>query len=139
MSDIYAQELRSTLLSIFRRRGKNGVYCRPIDDMDFSRRSMLLAAVKLNESELPVIGSVLDEKNWMLSTTDRLVWRKDGGSNELELSAIRDVKIDLRKISLYGSKTLNDILDVVSMDGRDYQVRLEAGAALSGVWSVLSV
>ena len=133
-----AENLKDTWTSIFRRKGKDGVYTRLFDNLDVSQRVILLTALKLNKSELPVIASVQNSNNWLILTTERLAWSIKGRREELETGTIRDATADLRKLQRSkDSKLEMQQLRLVTLECREYLIDLEPGEPLSGVWNVL--
>ena len=132
-----AESLKDTWAAIFRRRGRDGAYTRLFDNLDPSQRDTLVAALKLRESELPVIGSVKNSDNWLLLTTERLAWSIDGKCQELAAGAVHGAVIDFGRLHAYGSKLKMYELQVVTMGNRKYSIELEPGEPLSGVWNIL--
>jgi hypothetical protein len=133
-----AESLKSTWMSIFRRKGQDGTYTRLFDNLDPSQRSMLLDEFKLRESELPVIGSIQDSGNWLVLTTERLAWSIEGKCQEVATTVIRDATADFKQLQRSGhSKVETRQLQVVIMGDGEHSIELEPGAPLSGVWHVL--
>ncbi len=133
-----AESLKDTLVSIFRRKGEDGACTRLFDNLAPSQRSTLLAELKLHESELPVIGSVEDSSNWLVLTTERLVWSIEGERQEVAADAIRDAMADLKQLrrSEHSKLGMRQI-QVVTMGDGEYSIELEPGGPLSGTWNVL--
>ena len=78
-----AEKLKTTLSSIFRRKGANGSYTRLFEDLEPVQKEALLKEAPLQEGELPVIGSVESQDTWLIITTERLVWRLKGQTQTL--------------------------------------------------------
>jgi len=132
------KSLKDTWVSIFRRKGGDGAYTRLFDNLDQPRRSVLLAKLKLHRSELPVIGSIQDSGNWLVLTTERLVWSIGGERRELAADVIRDATADLKQLQRSErSKLEMRQLQVATIRDGEYSIELEAGAPLSGIWNVL--
>ena len=132
-----AESLKDTWVSIFRRRGGDGTYTRLFDNLDASQRTTLFSMFELRESEVPVIGSVQDSDNWLVLTTERLVWSIGGERQEVPADAVRDATADLKQLQRSDSKLEMRQLQVVTMGGGEYPIDMEPGAPLSGVWNVL--
>jgi hypothetical protein len=133
-----AESLKEIWAAIFRRRGGDGTYTRLFDNLDPPQQSTLLAKLTLYESELPVIGSVKDADNWLVLTTERLVWSMRGEREEIVAEAIRDATIDLGQLQHCGHSKLGmRQLHVVTTGVGGYLIELEPGGPLSGTWSVL--
>jgi hypothetical protein len=133
-----AESLKDTWVSIFRRKGGDGTYTRLFDNLDPSQRSILLAELKLHESELAVIGSVQDSSNWLVLTTERLAWSIGGERREVAANAIRDATADLKQLQRSEHTKLGmRRLQVVTMGDGEHSIELEPGRPLSGTWNVL--
>jgi hypothetical protein len=133
-----AAELKSTLTSIFKRKGRDGHYTRLFDNLDSTQRNALLSKVELGQTEVPVIGSVENEENWLIITTERLVWRRAGKEQTLRVQEIQDVVADFQKLLVTGQKKdeMRE-LEVVCSNGNRQTLEVEAGAPLIGVWNAL--
>ena len=132
-----AESLKKIWVSIYRRKGGDGTYTRLFDNLNLTQKSTLFAVLTLRESELPVIGSVKDSDNWLVLTTERLVWSIGGKRRELAANTVRDATADLKQLQHHASKLEMRKLDVVTIDGIEYSIELESGAPLSGVWNIL--
>jgi len=120
-----AESLKDTWVSIFRRKGADGSYTRLFDNLDPSRRSTLFALLKLGASELPVIGSIQDSGNWLVLTTERLVWSIGGERREVAAGAVRDATVDLKQLQHSDSKLEMRQLQVVTMENGEHSIELE--------------
>jgi hypothetical protein len=133
-----AESLRSLWASIFRRKGREGVYTRPFDDLTSQQQKMLTAELKLRSSELPVIASITDENNWCVLTTERLVSSSGNERRDIPLHSVVDVSADLESLRSTGqSKLALETLQIRTEDDEHVIIRFEAGAPLSGIWNVL--
>jgi hypothetical protein len=138
MSRKTAAEIKNIWDAIFTKRGGNGTYTRLFDRLESSQRVAILSKVELGDSEMPVIGSYCDADNWLLLTTDRLVWLSSGVRNELATKSIRDAVADLAQIQRTGATKLEMCeLDVLTMEGAHFSIPMEAGSPLSGIWNIL--
>jgi hypothetical protein len=93
--------------------------------------------VVLLESELPVIGSFDDDRNWLILTTDRLAWSRNGKRFTLPVKDIRDARMDLHNFPQMSRDMQARQLRIVTMAGQEHLVDLEPGYPLGGTWSVL--
>jgi hypothetical protein len=132
-----AENLKNTWESIFQRKGGDGVYTRLVDNMDAGQRSTLLTAIKLRTTELPVIGSLRGPNNWLILTTERLVWTVAGDRHEIDVQAVRDASMDLKQLENSQSKLEARTLRVATLEGDEYTIEVEPGQPLSGTWNVL--
>jgi hypothetical protein len=126
-----AESLKNTWESIFRRKGGDGVCTRLVDSMDPGQRDTLLRAIELRAAELPVIGSLQGPNNWLLLTTERLVWTVVGERHEIDVKTIRHVRPDLSKPEMRA-------LQVTTLEGDEYKIELEPGRPLNSTWHVLN-
>jgi hypothetical protein len=133
-----AEQLQSTLISIFKRRGHDGDYTRLFENLEPAHRETLLSRIELERSELPVIGSVEGDDNWLIFTTERVVWHSAGREQSLRVQDIRDVVVDFKGlVSTDRNKEEMKELQVVCANGERQTLALEAGAPLVGVWNAL--
>jgi hypothetical protein len=123
--------------STFRRKGGDGVYTRLFDNLDKSQQEILSAAVELQDQELPIVGSVEGQENWLLLTTARLVWCIKGKREELPIREIGHCRRDLTK---HGPRTklTSKELEVVTAGRKNYLIELEPARPLFATWHVLN-
>jgi hypothetical protein len=133
-----AEQLKSTLSAIFRRKGRDGRYTRLFENLEPHQREALLAEVSLHDEELPVIGSSESHDKWLLVTTERIVWRLDSNTRTLSVRDVRHVKADLHKMVARGitMQRLRE-LQIETMSGGECVIEAEEGAPLMGVWNAL--
>jgi hypothetical protein len=103
--------------------------------LDPSQQRTLLAALTFHESELPVIGSVQDASNWLVLTTERLVWSRADELQKVTVDAISSTAPD--KSQLRPKPEMRQ-LQVVTIEGGKYSIELEPGRPLFGTWNVLN-
>lgn len=133
-----AEKLKSTLSSVFRRKGANGLHTRIFDDLDPAQQHSLLEKVRLNLDELAVIGSAESNKTWFLLTTQRIVWHLKGRDETLSVHDIYHVKADFPKMVATGTdKGELRELQIETVNHSNLPVEVEAGAPLAGVWNAL--
>jgi hypothetical protein len=134
---VSVEDLKRTWESIFERKGGNGVYTRLFDSLSPGQQSALLGALRLRETELPVIGSLRGPDSWLILTTQRLVWAARGEQFEVAVPRIRDAIADFRHLANSQSKLEMTNLQVTTLSGEEYGIELEPGPPLSGTWNVL--
>ena len=133
-----AEQLKNTLTSIFKRRGHDGNYTRLFENLEPAHRETLLSKIELERSELPVIGSVEGYDNWLIITTERVVWHSAGREQSLRVRDIQDVVADFQGLVATGRKKEEmRELQVLCANGERQTLELEAGAPLMGVWNAL--
>ena len=130
--------LKTTLTSVFRRKGGNGQQMRLFDDLEPAQKQALLNMVPLGGEELPVIGSFENSAKWLLLTTERLTWNSGSKSESLSAQEIRDAVVDFAAMQQRGETKLQlRQLQVESLRGDQYTIQVEEGLPLSGTWNVL--
>ena len=132
------EDLRDIIRSIYRRKGGKGVTLRLFDDLGSAERHLLLEKAALGIDDIPVIGLFIDEDNWLLLSTEYLLWCTSGKTHRVCTSCIADANVDLgelrmSKLSMADCATLQ----VITKSGKHYRIEVEAGRPLSGLWNVL--
>ena len=118
---------------LFRRSGETTDATGPFDLLPESLRGLLARDAHLDANEMPVVASVLSDGVWLLITTDRVVFKSEEGVISLSLSEVRDVY----SASLENANDKREDVLVLVTDSTKYDVRVEPGRALSGIWNVL--
>jgi hypothetical protein len=133
-----AEKLKSTLTSIFKRKGQDGRYTRLFENLGPPEREALLKEVSLHAGELPVIGSTESQDTWLIVTTDRIVWRLKGKTQTLSVEDVWHVKADFPKMVDTGVRKhqLRE-LQIETVDHEQRTIEIEEGAPLMGVWNAL--
>lgn len=138
MTPVESATTKNILSALFRRKGKDGLYTRAFDSFGAWQQHQFCWRLRLGKDELPIIGSFEDWDNWLVLTTERLVWAIAGSRQQLRANAIDDAIMDLWEIRRSGiKKTEFRQLQVVTMDGSKFVIEVEPGTPLIGVWHVL--
>ncbi len=138
MTPPQAEDLKHTLSSVFQRKGSNGHYTRLFDSLDSSQRDILLTSAAFRCGELPIMANVRDRRDWLVLTTERLVWCVGDETHELAINDIRDAVADFKVLQRTNQTKLQmHQLQISTMSNQEFTINLEPGAPLSGVWSVL--
>lgn len=133
-----ARTVKERLSSIFLRKGAEGAHTGLFDRLTTAQKEILLRGASLGDQELPILGSARDANNWTLVTTERLVWCLDKKHGEIGTDKIDEISIDLSEVTKDPRAKLEvEYLQVTTTTGLTFQVYVEAGAPLSGVWSAL--
>ncbi len=141
MSSVDNRSIRvDRVLQVFEKRGGNGEFTKPFDQLPDSIQSDLLAAATLNEEEVPILASVHSASSWVLLTCDRLLWTVADGVREVSWESIRDATIPVSSMAALRSKVKleNAILEVATDSGA-VEVVIEPGKPFSGFWNVLKM
>ncbi len=130
--------LKGTWSSIFLRKGGEGVYTRLFDNLDVSHKIVIEKAVSFHTDELPIVGSVRSQSNWLVLTTDRLIYSIEGQRTELLVGTIADAVADFTEV-IAKNKTKAEMnkLKLLTLDRKEHLIEMEPGRPLSGIWNVL--
>jgi hypothetical protein len=130
---------KSVLLSIFRRKGGPGPNTLPFDGFPTHIQHHLMSQSSLLAGEEPVLASFRDPSEWVLVTTQRLVWSSKAGVMRIALLAIEDVTVDLKANAEMGARTKKDLSQlIVKTAGREtHRLTIEPGPSFFAVWNVL--
>jgi hypothetical protein len=130
--------LKRRLVSVFKRKGRDGRHTRLFESLDWWQRDLLSASASLEETELPVIGGVKSQENWFLITTQKVVWKQKGSMQSVPIEQISQGSMDFNSLLLSGrTKLESQELRIETLDGRHYSLEIEEGSPLIGVWNVL--
>ncbi len=133
-----SEKLKSTLSAVFERKGRDGRYTRLFENLEPSQQDILLKEVSLREGELPVIGSAESQDNWLIVTTERIVWHLKGKTRTLSVHDVRHVKADFTKMVVTGvRKDQLHELQIETVGHEQCTIEVEEGAPLMGVWNAL--
>lgn len=133
-----AESIRSNWTGIFRRKGGDGTYTRLFENLDAMQQNALLRQIDLREWEFPVVGSFQNPDNWLILTTERLVWSIAADPHEINVHVVRDAVADFDQLQYSGRSKLElRELKVLTIDGGERRIELESGPPLSGVWNIL--
>lgn len=134
-----AEKLKSTLSSIFRRKGGNGNYTRLFDDLAPYQKELLLNKVRLNCGELPIVGSAESNETWFFLTSERIVWRVEGTNvQSLPIQDVWHASADFHEMVAKGIRKhqLRELL-IETVDHEQRLAQLEQGPPLFGTWNAL--
>jgi hypothetical protein len=124
------ENLKSTWVSIFLRKGASGVNTRLWDDCDEARRTALFAGLDLMSGELPVLVSGTTVQTRLVLTTRRLVH----GATDVPIEHIAGVEpVDFAK----RAKSRLSALQVATVDSKTVRIEIESGPPYMGLWNVL--
>ena len=111
----------------------------PFDDLPEPSKHELLLKSEFDENELGVITCYFDKSNWLLITTNKIVWSTNDNTQSLENKKIKDVTIGL---SLESHKTITrkegiSHLGIIDLVGKKYSIKIEPGKPLFAIWNVM--
>jgi hypothetical protein len=123
----------------FKKSGQNGDFLMAIADLDANVRDTLLRLAQLQDLEVAAVGLFRSERDWVLITSRRILWKRDEDTGTIALSALSDATIDARDLKTAGRKDRVDTLTVVTTSGDRHHLVLECGPPLSGAWNALKM
>ncbi|WP_157807300.1 hypothetical protein [Hymenobacter chitinivorans] len=127
----------ATVLSIFKRKGSEGLYTRVISsnnkhDIDFIRPF-------LNDNEEGLIIFLKDNLNWTILTNDRIISANKGFEIVIKIADIVDVDMALKEEFLHGvrDKNLFTRVAIIDINKAAKIIKFEAGLPYYGFVQVL--
>src|SRR5687768_11109892 len=127
------QQLKTGCEHLYRRAGgsteRSGIYC----ELREADRATIEGSVSFFGEELPIVGSIVDQKHWLVATTDRVVFRSGHDVLSVPFGRLRAV----HSLSLEDGNAKRDDTIVLLTDGERYEVRVEPGYPMGGIWNVL--
>jgi len=126
-------QLKLACERLFRRSGGSTSRSGVFDDLSATLRQAVATSAGFSESELPVVASVSSVDQWVVATTDNVISCDDGVVTKVPLAEIEDVRSLLLED---GNSGRDDTIVLVTGAGR-YELRIEPGYPLGGMWNVL--
>lgn len=106
--------------------------------MESAEKGGLLEKLQLRAGELPVIGHLMDQHEWLIITTERLIWHYEQRTQIVPLEDIDDAIADLHKLVASGQKKEQmRELRILTTKGGQFVIAVEEGLPLLGVWHAL--
>lgn len=125
----------SIILSIFKRKGGEGVFTKIVTDMDYQYHEL---GQYLTDNEKLLIVCHRDNLNWISLSNNRIIISSDGNISSILYTNIKYVKLALEEEYKNGVKDKNrfSLLKIGSPD-REYVLDFEEGKPLAGIYQVL--
>lgn len=135
MKDV--KDKSSVILSIFRRKGGEGVHTKIIDNENKSFFLNQIALLTGNENALLCFKQ--DDSNWLLVTSARIVQERDGVRLSIPYSELLEVNLALQEEFENGVRSKCDFtqLALKCSNGNKYIIRLEKGEPYQGIYQFL--
>lgn len=127
------KQLVSACGHLFRRSGGttgcSGLFAELRSDL----RAIIQTGARIGDGELPIVASVVDDRHWLVATTDRVIFRAGGEVTSLPLNQVEEAhSLALEDGSVEGENVL-----VLIAHGQRYEVQIEAGYPMGGIWNVI--
>lgn len=132
-----AADKSSILLSIFRRKGAEGLNTKIIGENNQVQYRSILSALEADERGLVIC--YWDEFNWVILTNRRLIVNEGGTQSIINNSQISEVSPALQEEYKNGitNKNLFTLIKIKDMYDKVFIVKLEMGSAYEGFYQVL--
>ena len=134
---IKPMDYKNMLISVFKKNGSSGKYTDVWDDISPDVKAILGMQVALKENELFIIGSIKSASIWTLVTTQRVIWKLDADSNELNVKDVRDAVINLSESKSDILRHNLQFLEIKTFSNNVYKIPVEDGFCMGGMWNVL--
>jgi meiotically up-regulated gene 157 (Mug157) protein len=132
-----AEKLKKRMSHIFLKKGREGEYTKLFENVSIYNKELLLNDISLRENELPVILGFEIPAEWILLTTERIIWRYKGQIRSVENADIENVEnyIEMQKRAIFLKKP--DEIEVLAKSNKII-IHTEEGSSKFGIWSVLN-
>jgi hypothetical protein len=123
----------SILLSIFKRKGREGVFTKIINDQnEFSY-------INLEEEEQAIIFYDKGENNWLLLTNNRVLWQQNEALSSLLYCNLLIISVTMAEEFKLGVMNKDDFTYLYLKDCKldNYLLQLEEGQPYNGIYQVL--
>jgi hypothetical protein len=135
-----AEFLADRLGWVFRRTGAPGQSTRAFSELPEADQLRLRTSASVAPGEVPVLAhNTTDQNEWVVLTTERLVWSTSGRIESVRCADIREATIDsvsLRDAGSAGKAGLRT-LAIVMANGQVRHIDVEPGPPFSGFWNVV--
>jgi hypothetical protein len=127
----------SILLSIFKRKGGEGVMTNIISDEN--KRNYLSQIYALETEELPLLCFKQDELNWLLLTNNRVIEEIEGVKFVMPYSELIEVSLAIQEEFKDNVVNKEDFTRLILKDNFDNRhiIRTEKGKPFQGVYQIL--
>lgn len=132
-----SEKSKSILLSIFKRKGGEGVMTKIISDDNEQNYSNQISLLKTDEQ--PIICFKQDESNWLLITNSRIIEEKEGERLIIPYSELIEVGFAIQEEFKDRITNKRDFTLLALKDSSDkrYILRMEKGEPFQGIYQIL--
>lgn len=134
-----AEKLKKRISHIFLKKGGEGRYTKLFENFSLYEKELLLNDISLKEDELPVILGFEMPAEWLLLTTERIIWRRKGEIKEVQNSQIKESNVDFDKMlseRKIGFHKIDELV-ITKTNNQKIIIHPEIGSPLVGIWNVL--
>lgn len=133
-----AEKLKKRMSHIFTKKGREGEYTKLFENVSIYNKELLFNDVSLRENELPVILGFEIPAEWILLTTERIIWRYKGQIRSVENAHIDNVEnyIEMQRRAIFHKKP--DEIEILVKSDQKIIIHTEEGSSKFGIWSVLN-
>ena len=111
------------------------------DELDTAFSGQIINLVNLDESELPVLGSVVSLADWLLITTSRVIMSREGKISWVMHTDIQYVDVDMTMCTIDRPLDTYQLSDIAleTFSGRRWILHIQPGGGYLGILSVLKM
>ena len=124
---------------MFKKSGANGDRTRLFEGFPVEMREHICRAAQLRPGEIPALAHVSSLSQWVLATSDRVIWIAQGELSFLDYSRLKDATVDPTDLLYARGKGDLDVLSLEATDGSVYKLTLEPGQPFSGFWNAVKM
>lgn len=122
----------------FQKSGGDGQATKRFSSFGEQVQSQFIGLAGVGQGEVPAIGHVGAAGEWMVITSDRIVWSDRRGQYSLALKELADATVQGDALlAARGKDHLQEI--VVVTKSKRYTIEVESGAPFIGVWNALKM
>lgn len=132
----HQEESSSVLLSIFKRKGGEGSHTKIIDPSNIYKSLNTLN--NDDDIENALIHYKKNESNWLVITTNKLIYMQNGHKINLPFQELLSVTIAVKEeLKEYKKKDEFTRLNIIGRAGNSYIIQVEHGKPFNGIYQVL--
>lgn len=124
---------------MFKKSGAEGERTRLFEGFSAETQEQISKAAELRPGEVPVLAHVSSLSEWVLATSERVIWIADERLASLAYGCLKDATVDPGDLLRARSKGGLAVLTLKSLDGSVHKLALEAGEPFSGFWNALKM
>lgn len=127
----------STLLSIFKRKGGEGLFTKVISKDNLPKYHELF--YNYFEDEVPIIAQYTDENYWIIFTNRRLILCESSIITYIGFETINKVSAPVFREAMMGIRDVNgfSLIELQTKDKQKYTLKTECGLPYTGIFHML--
>ncbi len=109
----------------FCRSEEDGEVTRVFGNLPDGAQAKLLKLVDLEPDEVPAVATYKSGTEWMMITSDRVIWSSLDGVRTLPLTEVRDATVLMKDLAAAGGKSKVEQVTLVTRYGRTFPIIVE--------------